>query len=546
VQLFALPDLSVELHERVLTQFWAPFNEGLKLNLPIRISPLVSLGKIVMVTREFPRYWGLDDNAFKSMIHRYDKWAAKAFCQSLSYDDWLSADDTHLSPSVVCIGEEVHVFVEVRNRFGFAITVHNPTLRASYEGSSTDNDHYRIISPPDQTIGGLTAPTAVLDFRLSPLAGGKFELCKFDTTLWSHINTTVRIRPLHFIAVEERPELTMHIDGFPTDLCVGDCEEFQIRIVNNGLSVIEQLFIVFDTPNMIRPLLSTVNSSGLNMVDVKQSIEPNGFILVPFIIRAESIGAFNCNFMSCVGSLRAGYAVASCTVSRGPRVSAVLFSKVNDTRNKVLHITVRCADEPLTFVGVMNTRAKLLKCLIPAGKPLLVGSALFVIAFTEEETGEECEQWRIPVMAGAHFSLLVDLPERKCHSQINLDVLVRNPRRRFRLEMDSSFILGAEIKCTVSLQNLPRNPNRVYYIDPKDISVLNEYAEEARRGSGCSWIGLTKQALSAANQFKATFSIISRQVGVYKVVGFKLYKTRDSGRCILLPLMNVFRVTDPE
>jgi hypothetical protein len=190
----------------------------------------------------------------------------------------------------------------------------------------------------------------------------------------------------------------------------------------------------------------------------------------------------------------------------------------------------------VSFAGIIDREGSMLRAV--SGKPLALdrGKSLSVVAMTCETTRKTTESWRLPLMDGAPFAILIASRDTELAAQANIGVPPAIPRMRFRIEMAAKYDRGQKIECKLALVQ-PVDFAGVLYVSPMQVSSADEICVRV------PWVGTSLRMLSAEDGLSTTFVLAPPSApGFFKIKGFIVADNADFVGATEVRLTNIFEV----
>ena len=572
--LLALPDLDRRLHERVISQFWAPFNDSTldKKNLHIQINSLLEVRSLTMTDKTHPSYWGLPEAEFSTMIKEFDQFVRQKISRttSVSFDSWYDEEDENLHYNksrairTVAVGTQLILTIELYNRYKFSVHLDRAILNATYEGKSTDEKHFEMDEIKSKDIRGYTRDTTKLEFKFIPLSEGQYTVDKFTKNYWGYVNTVVDCVPLVFNAVNEMAMLKMEIDDFPEEVVTSQCYEFYINVTNIGNTVVENFLIIYDHPNSIVADYRTTQIGEVSFITVHKELMPMQSTTVELILWIENSGETVYHFCIASNGLRCAFDRRPLKATPITKVDSVILKKSNDSDNMIFQCSITSLIDNLSIVGVIDKENRFLKLigLDSETSTLNKNEKISIVGFTKDlaSSGETAEQWRSKLIGQKTLAILYEIEGNGFYAQETLKLGTIQCPYRIKIDLPSVVKIEKEgqfekVTCQISWLN-PSNEADSIYVAPSSFKFVDVQEAKISADSqvnftsnsngiartqsqppssvrkspserflevskpnvcGCRWFGQTMKKLCKENEFKADFSFIAARGGVYRI-----------------------------
>lgn len=577
--LLSLPDLDRRLHERVISQFWAPFNDSTldKKNLHIQINSLLEVRSLTMTDKTHPSYWGLPEEEFSTMIKEFDQYVRQKISRttSVSFDSWYDEDDENMhynkskAVRTVAVGTQLILTIELYNRYKFSVHLDRAILNASYEGKSTDEKHFEMDEIKAKDIKGFTRDTTKLNFKFIPLSEGQYTVDSFTKNYWGYVNTVVDCGPLVFNAVKDMAMLKMEIDDFPEEVYTSQCYEFYINVTNVGNTVVDNFLIIYDHPNTIVSDNRITKIGDVSFITVHKELTPMASTTVELILWIENPGETVYHFCIASNGLRCGFDKKPLKASPTAKVESSILKKGNDSDGMIFQCSITSLIDNLSIIGVIDNENRFLK-LIGLQKEgesektvLNKNENISIVGFTKEWDTEcdTAEQWRSKLMGEKPLAILYEIEGESFYAQETLKLGTIHCQYRLTLDMPAEVKIEKDgqfekVTCTITCLDSPTN-NKPLFVEPLPFKFIDvteiKNAEIGKENSqkltpqntqvkrspseklsdlpkniiGCKWFGQTRKQLNAENGYKADFEFIAVKSGVYKITAINVSTNAD-------------------
>ena len=555
--LLALPDLCKNLHEKVISQFWSPFNDSSldKESLHISINSLLEVRSLTITDKTHPSYWQLPEQEFAQLIKEFDQYVRHTMSRttSVSFDSWYDEEDKYRKVNAirnVGVGNQVILTVELYNRYKFAVHLDRAILNAKFEpsGHSTTNPDgkgYEMEEIHSKNIQGGTNKTTSLNFKFVPLSEGKYTIDSFTKNYWGYVDTVVECGPLEFNAIKEVPVIKMEIYDFPENVISGQCYEFSINITNIGNMLIHDFLILYDNQGTIEVSdHKTTDLETVSFITVHNELKPMESTLVELVLwvrndnQEHQKNPYDIKYHFCVASngLRCGFDMKTLHVSPSISAEFVSMRKENETNNYVFqcHITSHFASDTngeVEIIGAIDSKCRFLKFvdIDDNDRKLKNGETVSFIGCTAEfkEDEETAESWRSKLIGDKPLALIYQIEDNGLYAQMPLDIKCDKSPLQIKLEMPNEVQVKSNCtnKCRIYIKNPPPNaklyvqPLPFVFVDHKRKKIQDSVDNTPPSFCGCKWYGAKRRVLSKENNFSAEFSFYPRMIGVYSVPG---------------------------
>jgi tetratricopeptide (TPR) repeat protein len=530
-ELLALPDLDWSLHERVISQFWSPYNDSLlpKDQLVVRVNSLLEVRSLTLTDKTAAQYWGFAKEEFATMIKEFDEWLRQQHTmkRDVSIDAWLD-DEESVTRAIktVGVGSEVLLTIGLCNRYYFSVHLDRAILRAEFTGEPCDGPTYRIDEVLNKGIPGSSTAVTPMQFKFMPLAAGRFVVNAFAKNYWGYVDTEIACGPLAFNAVTAYPQIRMEIVGFPETAFSGQCARLIVRLTNTGDSPMRGFALAIDHPDAFScESGNAILCEGIFIVERRELIEVEQSVDVSLILRSGDPGIEHFHFFVSVSGLRCAFAVKKLVITKVAEFGTQCIAKYNDTSNNAYYCTVQSTVDRLEVIGVINRRNRVLKSMaLPRDAVLSVGQQLSFVVLTADETAEEVEPWRSLLLAKGEIALLFRIEGVELPLQQNLVVDDRAPLYSLSLSIPrrSEVKLGTKLSCTVRLEGTRANDFELY-VEPLPFMFCDINSNNRSESYvGCRWTGITRHKISSESDFKAQFVFTAYGGGIFSLCGFKV------------------------
>ena len=530
--LLEMEDLQPELQEQVISQFWTPFNDP-KLDCEkdgIKFSTLVTVESASAIGPSSPEYWGFESDKFSDILNDFNKVVKreelKNSKESLSYHSWMSDEmKEEAKPIKISIGSKIQVLLTILNRYSFTVFLKTANIKADYKGPSEKEEKYITNTLNDISVSGaksIKKEKCQVTFDFTAIEPGTYTLNTFQKNYWGYVNTEIDFPPVILEASNDFPKLKLSVDGLPVKAFQGMCFRFVINVTNDNDFPASGIVVGFDHPHSIAYEGDVQHEENISLIKITEEIKAHDTISIPLIFRAAKMSDNYLHFFVAANNSICSYAEAKVSVAAAGTVSATVIRNTNDTGNNIFKVKFTSQIEGLSIIGISNQKGVLLKT-IQAGTPSIIPKGGFstIIAFSQEESSETVEPWRIFMMGGSSYAILFKVEGRELSAQQNLR-LPYEPEKRFILSMpnNSSEPLGTRISCKVKFTN-----QEDIFIQPMLIDLANDEKNSSSIVMSARWVGKTRKRLCKENGYEAEFFFVALLPGVYIVPGF-LYSTK--------------------
>ena len=548
-ELLALPNLSPVLHEKAISQFFAPYNDPSmnKSLLNIKINSLLEVKQLRMIDPSVPDYYGFNPAEFKDLVTKIDEWHAVRMDRSYtkSFQSWTDDLNVVGTNTYVSTEQPIYFVVSLYNRYKFTVHLDTSMLLADYKGESSNLPMNEIIymeDIKDKDIKGYTKELSEIKYKCIPHVPGHFTVHKFKKNYWGYVDTEVECEPILFNCVANYPKVNLSIEDLPEEVLAWQCIPFNVVVENKGESSITEFHIAFDHPRSIVAEVGTENIGEISIIHINGELPPGGQKKVPLIFRAAKLNNNTFHFVISINNNKCGYARACVNVVQAAKISTQIFPRPSDSAGKALAFTITPLLEGLKLFGFMNKNGHLVRTLkfnkekLPANRP-----QTFVV-FPSDETPETVEPWRAEIMGQAPLAVLFLIGENdNLYAQKNIAYDTQDLPIRLRIDSQSHFTIpktGGKFNISISCDPL----NEPIVIEPAPIQFV---ARQHQIGpTPCRWIGKTSETLCKENNFTANFTAIALGVGVYLIPNVFVRKPNGSKDTINVSQMLSISIED--
>lgn len=500
--LLALPDLDKRLHERVISQFWTPFNDSTldKKNLHIQINSLLEVKSLTMTDKTHPSYWGLPEAEFDTMIKEFDQYVRQKISRttSVSFDSWYDEEDENLHYNkskairTVGVGTQLILTIELYNRYKFSVHLDRAILNATYEGKAKEEKNFEMEEVRGKDIPGFTRETTKLSFKFLPLSEGQYTVNSFTKNYWGYVDTVVDCGPLVFNAVKDVPMLKMEIDDFPEESLTSQCYEFYINVTNIGNTVVDTFLIIYDHPNsIVSSEYRTTSLGSVNFLTVHHELMPMQSTTIELNLWIEHPGETVYHFCIASNGLRCAFDKKSIKASPISKVDSVILRKSNDSGNLTFQCSITSLIDNLSIVGVIDDQSRYLKLIgIPDDNPVLnKGESISIVGFTKDfdPSSETAEAWRTKLMGDRPLAILYEIEGNSFYAQETLKLGTIQLPKRIKIEIPPEVTIESEdgfekVNCKISWLD-PPDDDSFLYVQPGPINFIDDQEGKASRES---------------------------------------------------------------
>jgi hypothetical protein len=218
--------------------------------------------------------------------------------------------------------------------------------------------------------------------------------------------------------------------------------------------------------------------------------------------------------LAAVAAVPIAFATVTCAVFRTLRVESRIIRHPHDTGNNLLQCTIRSDVDGVSFAGIIDREGWMLTTMSGAKVTLNRGQSFSVVAMTCDMTTKTTETWRLPLMDGAPFAILMDSGDAELAAQANIGVPPAISRMRFKIEMSPEYLRGQTIECVFALMP-PVDFTGLLYVSPMQVSSAGDICARV------PWVGTSLRILSAEDGLSTTFVLASPSTpGFYRIKGF--------------------------
>jgi hypothetical protein len=533
--LLALQGLDMHLHEQVIDKFWKPLKRLIDTKSVLKVEPLLQVQSLQVIDRSFPEFWGFPRREFEPMINALDKYIRISERQTI-HDFWEDAGPQRdVAPARVSVNDEIRIRVALRNRFTFPVYLHMAQLHATSQSGDT------IISEPMQgvEIPGFAQKQIHVELKLRPNVVGRFAISRIWMGYFEQLTSETEVEQLSFKAVNGFPRVLLQVANFPEELKCCECHQFVVKVKNVSSDPVENVGLFYDNRDVVLPMVTHKLISKLAFVLLPQAIQPNETAEIAFVCRMNNPGHHSIHFFTTINKVRSGFAIAKCRAIQALRIDSRLLSHPFDTKNRIVHCTVRSDVEQVAFAGFMNKQGKLLRTRPVPPVSLSRGQPFSFDALTCDEDVDVEDSWRVDLVAKSSFALLLKVGDSPFYAQANLSFDQPVPDFRFQIEMRDQYRRGDSIVCSVSLQQ-PNDPETVLFIEPIPPRRLDETTRE--RVIGGQWVGVRRKELSQKTGFVAEFLLGGVTCGLFCVETLTVARAESDQEPKVIKLVRHFRV----
>ncbi|EAY19088.1 hypothetical protein TVAG_189790 [Trichomonas vaginalis G3] len=538
-ELLSLRNLQPWLHEKTISQFFAPYNDPSmsKSILNIHINPLVEVKKLRMIDPSTPEFFGFDTTTFDDLEKDVDDWHMVRIDRSYtkSIDNWDMAVPTK-SKKMIGIGQQVYFVITLYNRYKFTVHLDHSVLVPEYQGDATENI-FDIDEVNNKDIRAYNSSD--IKYGFTPHAEGSFKIAKFSKNYWGYVETEIECGPITFNVIHDYPTVNLTIEDLPENVIAWQCIKFNACVENKGKTLIKYFSIAFDHPHSITYEGGTDQIGESSVITINQEIEPGQTCRVPLIFRATKLNLNEFHFIVSIMNHKCAFALAKVNVSPAAKIEATAFKRQNDSGGHAIQMTITPLIDGFKLYGFMSKNGKLVKTLAINKEQLKANVPESVVCFPADELDEEVEKWRVEMMGNSPLAVLFKIGETEncllAQKNINFNYI----KKPFRFILDCHSHMerkkGEIMKVFVRAENLE---NEVM-ISPLPIV----YVCRDRVGpTPCRFVGVTKVVLSKENNYSAEFSCVAFKSGIYRIPGisFSGINNHDSGT---VTIQQDFRVT---
>ena len=543
--ILAIPDLDPSLHMAVYDQFMKEVKECIASRATIQIDTLMSVNSARLIDDTSPEYWGYLNGEFRSLNKDIDGWISRGEKSALSYHDYWQGygkDEakTEREP-VVVLGMTISISVVLHNRYLFDIDLTRAEIEASYEGEQ-GLDRPFIIKAHPESPNVLRPGATTLIFEMNPKAEGRYTVTSIKVTTWNVVTSVMQIGPLSFTAVRDFPRVQLELVEFPKRLSAGECAEFSIVVRNIGLCPAQDVVVWYDNIPALCALNNDETWNSARYYTASAELAPKESASATFMCRSDTAGIHDLSFVVSVGKLRRLYRRETYSISARLSMEAIVANNAMDTSNQMIHVTVRSYINNLKIIGIMNERGRLLKTMKASNDLVNPGQTYSLAAFVCDELPDTVEPWRVKMMGGRQYALLMDFgTDSKYYSQalINTNVPSSKNRFTFSMEPNSNIVAGTKVQCRLRMTD--RENDRPVYVEALPITFVDN-----NRGfttiSGCKWVGVSKRKLCFENEYQCEFQFYAFQPGCYQISSFVWSYEANSLDKNQATITHVFRV----
>ena len=517
-ELLALPNLSPFLHEKAISQFFAPYNDPAmnKSLLNIKINSLLEVKSLRMIDPSVPEYYNFNSDEFSVLVREVNAWHSLKRDRSYtkSFQSWN--DDLCTAGEVKFVGTEqpIYFIISLYNRYKFTVHLDHSVLIADYKGDATENP-IDLESVKDKDIKGFTKKCTEIKYTCVPHAPGHFAIHKFKKNYWGYVDTEVDCGPIVFNCVAKHPKVDVSIEDLPNEVIAWQCIKFNVVVENKGDSQISEFSVVFDHPRSIVAAIGTENLGEVSVITVKGELNPGEKKKVPLIFRAAKLDKNTFHFCVSINNFTVGYARAAVNVVQAAHISARAFNRPSDTCGHAVAFTITPRIDGIRIFGFMNRRGHLVRTLKLNKNALPSGCPQTFVIFPDEEDEETVESWRAEIMGQAPIAVLFSLGEgEQLYAQKNITYDSVQKSLRVKIDGPSHIEIPEEGgKFTVTISCNPQE--KPFVIEPAPFKFVTKHDQSV--ASPCYWVGITRATLSEENGFKAQFTAYALRNGIYKI-----------------------------
>lgn len=539
-ELLSLRNLQPWLHEKTISQFFAPYNDPSmsKSVLNIRINPLVEVKGLRMIDSSTPEFFGFDKSEFTLVERDVDSWHSirldRSFTKSIEHWDAVTPIS---SKKVIGLDQKVFFVITLYNRYKFTVHLDTSVLVPEYTGKATGDKIFEIDSVNNKDIKDYKCTD--IKYGFTAHEEGDYKIAKFAKNYWGYVDTEIECGPLNFSVVKGFPQISLTIEGLPEKVIAWQCIRFNAVVENRGEFPIKSFSIAFDHPHSITYAGGTESIGECSVVTIQEELLPGNKYNVPLIFRATKLNDNTFHFIASIQNNKCGFAVAKVSVSPAAKIETRAFKRPNDNNGHAIAMTLTPAFDGLRIYGFMSQTGHIVKTLPINKEPLKANIPETFVVFPADETEEKVEQWRVEMMGNAPLAVLFTIGDGDdvLLSQKNISFSAAKKPHRFVVDCKSHAELkrGGLIKVTVRAEGLEEDT----IISPLPIAFVTK---DKIGPTACRWVGVTKVTLCETNEYKAEFSALAFKPGVYRIPGIS-FSGSVSHEAGTVPIHQEFRVT---
>jgi len=506
-ELLSLPDLDTKLHESVITQLWAPYNDPQlqKYGKTFRISSLLEIKTTKLIDKSNPEYWNHKVSNFDSLNQCYDKFHAFEMDRSINktFDiAWMNESNKLSKSTKVGKGCKVYISLVLYNRYIFVIHLEHAQLFAECSNGLT----YPIKPVKNIDIPGFPIRQKEIIFEFSPEEAGDYIIKKFEKNYWGCIQTEVEIDPIQFTCIEQYSDVKLSIEGLPDRAPQYQCFFFDAILSNVGNIPSKKNRIVFDNCDSIVYNGDQTSIENGSIITLNETIEPGSKIRLPLIYRATKPEKETLSFILLSEGIKCGFNSSIVSVDPSAVIETVIKKRCDDSNGELLYCTLAPQTNGVSFVGIIDQNGNKLQNFAPQSV-LSIQTKNSILAFTGTSIGVIEDKWRIKLMSGAPYAILYSI-NQGLYAQKNLKVIHHD---------------GIHLNVAIPpiIQVLP---NEIIsfdvLIEGSDSPPLFIEPFPFERNQPAKWIGKSKVRIV---DDKATFKLRPLSRGIVTIQGFYLF-----------------------
>ncbi|OHT04242.1 hypothetical protein TRFO_28285 [Tritrichomonas foetus] len=561
--LLALPDLDLRLHERVISQFWTPFNDSTldKSLLHTNINSLLEVKSLTMTDKTHPSYWGLPEEEFEHLIKDFDEYVRHTMSRttSVSFDSWYDEEDKYRKANTirtVAVGTQIILTIALYNRYKFSVHLDRAILNAKYEGTSINEKHFEMETVVRKDIAGFTRKTTSVNFKFVPLSEGKYIVDSFTKNYWGYVDTVVDCGPLEFNAIKDLPTLKMEIYDFPEEAIESQCYEFSINVTNIGNALVHDFLILFDNKGTITGDYKITNLESVSFITIHHELNPMESHLVDLVLWVKSAANTTYHFCAASNGLRCAFDMKKLKIIPSSKFESTFCKKADDTDNMIFHCNFTSLIDGLEIIGAIDHNSRYLKLigLDEENRKLNKDESVSFAGYSSDSTGETAESWRSQMINNQSLAIIYQLPDHGLYAQTTLPLTTKRNTYRFKLEVANQITIptDSKVSCRISLLDRPNDAPLI--IEPHPFVFINhvhEILDEKKKQvtedvsskiKGCRWFGVTRKVLNKENNFSAELFFDPKISGVYNIPSVKVSNSFKFDRPSLIPLSQNVRI----
>jgi hypothetical protein len=513
--LLSLPNLDPRLHERVISQLWAPFNDaaGQREGTKIHVGAPVDVRSVSGMDSSEPAFWGFAAPHFREVCLTLDQVSGRAMKRDVSIESWLTDSSAKTSRTVytVGVGQRVVIAITVLNRHQFAVHLDEAEVKVKGDGGCAVS----------RLTGQLVKPlsSSILRFEFVPEAEGKFKVDSLKLSYWACCETEVSLgdlAPVVLHCVESLPHVALAFEGLPEIAFSREHITFEVVVTNTGQAAVPSVMVTLDGGRNCVVTSGAFNAlTGECLVLIAEGIEVGEVRRWTLTCRMPRQAMVLHAVAGLLGT-RCAFAAAHVKVQPAADLLVRRVDRITWSHESVVFCRVRSIKEDVVVSGMVGRSGAFVKVL-GEGEAVKERSLLAFVAEPDDKREKASDSIQAFLGEGR---LAVCLSVGGRLLQENLGYEEGSKEGALSIRLDQQGVLRAAEVVTVRVVLCARAGEA--FVQPLPVAVMELAKQKTpqRLAGCCPWIGQTRVRLWKGNNFECDVKCVPLTPGLFEVPGF--------------------------